>query len=82
MLPVPPRNRSLTCPACGHVSAKNRQTQARFAFVECGYGCNVDLVVAINFLAAEHAALACGSTALVGHPIKQEAAEVSQLVFS
>lgn len=47
---VPPRNTSRTCPACGHVSAKNRQTQARFACVECGYENNADLVGAINIL--------------------------------
>ena len=28
---VNPRNTSRTCPCCGHVSADNRQTQARFA---------------------------------------------------
>lgn len=50
VLAVPARNTSRTCPACGHVSADNRQTQARFACVECGYEANADLVGAINIL--------------------------------
>ena len=50
VLAVPARNTSRTCPACGHVSADNRQTQALFACVECGYENNADLVGAINIL--------------------------------
>jgi putative transposase len=37
LIAVPPQNTSRTCPACGHVSADNRQTQARFECVECGF---------------------------------------------
>lgn len=47
---VPPQNTSRTCPACGHVSADNRQTQARFLCVECGFEENADVVGAINIL--------------------------------
>lgn len=47
---VPPQNTSRTCPHCGHVSAENRQTQARFVCVECGFEDNADLVGAINIL--------------------------------
>jgi putative transposase len=61
VLAVNPRNTSRTCPCCGHVSAENRQTQARFACVECGYENNADLVGAINVLAAGHAVLACAA---------------------
>ena len=50
LLVVPPQNTSRTCPACGHVSADNRQTQARFLCVECGFEENADLVGAINIL--------------------------------
>ena len=60
VLAVPPKNTSRTCPACGHVAAENRQTQARFACVECGFVENADLVGAINVLRAGHARLACG----------------------
>ena len=44
VLVVLARNTSRTCPACAHVSAENRQTQARFACVECGFEENADLV--------------------------------------
>lgn len=54
VLAVPPHNTSRTCPACNHVSAENRQTQARFACVECGYENNADVVGAINVLNRGH----------------------------
>jgi putative transposase len=47
---VPPENTSRTCPCCGHVSADNRQTQAKFKCVECGYENHADVVGAINIL--------------------------------
>ncbi len=47
---VPPRNTSRTCPCCGHVSADNRQTQAQFRCIECGFEENADVVGAINIL--------------------------------
>ncbi|MDP2975929.1 MAG: transposase [Anaerolineales bacterium] len=82
VLAVPPRNTSRTCPACGYVSAENRQTQARFACVECGYENNADLVGAINILERGHRLLACGELAQSGRSVKQEPTEVSQLAFS
>jgi hypothetical protein len=33
---------------CGHVSAENRKTQAKFVCVECGFSANADLVGAVN----------------------------------
>jgi putative transposase len=78
---VNPRNTSRTCPCCGHVSAENRQTQARFACVECGFEENADLVGAINILAAGHAVLACGGTVQSGRPVKQEPAEATMQEF-
>ena len=62
LIAVPPCNTSRTCPACGHVSAANRQTQARFACVACGFEGNADVVGAINVLRAGHARLACADT--------------------
>jgi len=50
LIVVPPQNTSRTCPCCGHVSADNRQTQARFECVECGYQNHADVVGAINIL--------------------------------
>jgi putative transposase len=75
VLAVPPHNTSRTCPACGHVSAENRQTQARFECVECGYQNNADVVGAINILERGHRLLACGETAQSGRSVKQEPAE-------
>ncbi|OXR48150.1 cytosine methyltransferase [Pusillimonas sp. T2] len=74
---VNPRNTSRTCPCCAHVSAENRQTQASFTCVECGFEENADLVGAINILAAGHAVLACGGTVLSDRPAKQEPAEAT-----
>ena len=79
---VNPRNTSRTCPCCGHVSAENRQTQARFACVECGFEENADLVGAINILAAGHAVLACGGTVQPGRPVKQEPIEATMQEFA
>ncbi len=59
LLVVPPQNTSRTCPCCGHVSAHNRRTQARFMCVECGFEENTDLVGAIHVLRAGHARIAC-----------------------
>ena len=59
VLAINPRNTSLTCPACNHVSPENRKTQSKFECVECGYAENADLNAAINILRAGHARLAC-----------------------
>lgn len=75
VLTIDPRNTSRTCPACGHVSADNRQSQALFACVSCGFHGNADLVAANNILAAGLAVSACGESALSGRSLKQEPAE-------
>ena len=59
LIAVPPQNTSRTCPCCGHVSVDNRQTQAQFLCVECGFEENADVVGAINVLRAGHARFAC-----------------------
>ncbi|KGQ54640.1 transposase [Gallibacterium anatis str. Avicor] len=51
LVAVPPQNSSRTCPCCGHISKENRQTQAHFECVECGYTENADVVGAMNVLA-------------------------------
>jgi putative transposase len=68
LVAVPPRNTSRTCPCCGHVSAQNRQTQARFSCVECGFEDNADVVGAINVLRAGHARFACEVSGAVRPP--------------
>ena len=50
LIAVPPQYTSRTCPRCGHVSADNRQMQAQFLCVECGFEENADVVGAINIL--------------------------------
>lgn len=58
---VPPRNTSRTCPVCGLISEENRQTQAKFCCVHCGYSANADYVGAMNIKRAGLARFACGS---------------------
>jgi putative transposase len=57
------------------VRAENRQTQAKFACVECGFEENADLVGAINILARGHRVAACGEPVQSGRSVKQEPAE-------
>ena len=68
LIAVPPQNTSRTCPCCGHVSKDNRQTQAKFECVECGFEENADVVGAINILRAGHARLACEVSGAVMPP--------------
>src|ERR1700722_13149429 len=60
LVAVPPQNTSRTCPACGRVTAENRQTQAHFECVSCGYQNHADVVGAMNILARGHRVAACG----------------------
>ena len=78
LLAVPPHHTSQTCPACGHVSQDNRQTQVSFLCVECGYENHADVVGAINVLARGHRVLACGESAPSGRSMKQEPAEATR----
>jgi putative transposase len=68
LVAVPPQNTSRTCPCCGHVSTDNRQTQAKFECVECGFEENADLVGALNVLRAGHARFACEVSGAVMPP--------------
>lgn len=76
LLPVPAHHTSQTCPCCAHISKDNRQTQAAFLCVECGYANHADVVGAINILERGHRFLACGELALSGRSMKQEPTEV------
>ena len=76
LVAVAPQNTSRTCPHCGHISADNRKTQAKFLCVGCGFEEHADLVGAINILARGHRVAACGETAQSGLSTKQEPAEV------
>ncbi|WP_454737712.1 RNA-guided endonuclease InsQ/TnpB family protein [Cupriavidus necator] len=75
LIAVPPQNTSRMCPACGHVSPSNRQTQAQFACVACGHSDHADVIGAINILARGHRVAACGEPVQSGHSVKQEPTE-------
>jgi putative transposase len=59
LVPVPPQNTSRKCPECGHVSAENRKSQAKFVCVQCEFSANADFVGAVNIREAGLASLAC-----------------------
>ena len=77
LIAVPPHNTSQTCPCCGHVSKDNRQTQAKFECVDCGFEENADVVGAINVLERGQRLLACGEPVQSGRSMKQEPAEAT-----
>jgi putative transposase len=56
---VRPAFTSQRCSACGHVDAKSRESQARFACTACRFACNADVNAARN-IAAGHAVTARG----------------------
>ena len=58
LIVVPPQNTSRCCPACGHTAKDNRQTQAVFECMGCGYTENADVVGALNVLKRGQAILA------------------------
>jgi putative transposase len=74
LVAVPPQYTSRTCPCCGHVSADNRRSQARFACVACQYADHADVVGAINILARGTRVIACRAQAQSGRAMKQEPA--------
>jgi len=60
---VNPKNTSRECPSCGHTHKDNRQTQAHFECVECGFIENADIVGAINVLTRGLRGFACQQAA-------------------
>ena len=77
LMAVPPHHTSQTCPACAHVSKDNRQTQAKFLCVDCGYENHADVVGAINVLERGYRLLACGESAQSDRSAKQEPTEAT-----
>ena len=75
VIAVAPQYTSQRCSCCGSVTKENRQTQAKFACIACGYQANADVNAAMNILAAGHAVLACGEVAQSGASMKQEPTE-------
>jgi putative transposase len=80
LIAVPAHHTSQTCPACGHVSADNRLTQAQFACVECGYENNADLVGAMNILERGYRLSASGDTSPEVRASAEEPIEAAQAV--
>ena len=86
LLAVPPHHTSQTCPCCTHAAKENRQTQASFLCVDCGYENNADVVGAINVLERGQRLLACGEegagpgrkTRVKPASVKQEPAEAAR----
>src|SRR5690625_6769985 len=60
LVAVPPQNTSRSCPWCGHVSAGNRQTQARFVCVDCGFAEDDDVVGSYIVLRGGSVMYGCG----------------------
>ena len=77
LLALPPHFTSQTCPCCGRVSKDNRQTQAKFVCVDCGYENHADVVGAINVLERGYRLLACGEVVQPGRSMKQEPTEAT-----
>jgi transposase len=71
---VNPAYTSQCCSACGHVAKDNRESQAVFLCVACGYTGNADVNAAIN-IAAGHAVTARGGLPL-GRPVNREPQQV------
>jgi putative transposase len=67
---VNPAYTSQRCPACGHVAAESRKSQALFACVACTYTGNADVNAAIN-IAAGHAVTARGGDG-TARPVNRE----------
>jgi transposase len=67
---VSPAYTSQRCSACGHVAAESRKSQALFACVACGFGCNADVNAARN-IAAGHAVTARGGDG-AARPVNRE----------
>jgi putative transposase len=67
---ISPAFTSQRCSACGHVDAKSRESQARFACTACGFACHADVNAARN-IAAGHAVTARGGDG-VTRPVNRE----------
>jgi putative transposase len=68
LIAVPAPNTSRRCPACDHISADNRRSQALFRCVACGFEAHADGVAAVNILRAGHARCACEVSGAVRPP--------------
>ena len=80
LVKVNPQYTSQTCCKCGHVAKENRQIQAKFECVECGYVANADFNAARNILSAGHAVLSAEGGCGKGRPTIQKTSEIREEV--
>ncbi|TCH64143.1 RNA-guided endonuclease TnpB family protein [Acinetobacter sp. ANC 4862] len=80
LIKVDPQYTSQTCSSCAHVAKENRQTQAKFECVACGYVANADLNASRNILAVGHTVLSVEGGCGKGRPKKQKASEIRKEV--
>lgn len=52
LIRINPKNTSLTCSNCGHISKENRKTQAKFICTSCNISLNADYNASLNILNA------------------------------
>ena len=73
---VPAAYTSQTCHQCGHVASENRESQAVFHCVECGYKANADVNAAMNILGRALSGTGGGTASdvegRVGGPVKRQ----------
>ncbi|SJM37729.1 Putative transposase DNA-binding domain protein [Psychrobacter pasteurii] len=80
LIRVDPKYTSQACFECQHIAKENRQTQAKFECVKCGYKANADFNAARNILAAGHAVLSVEGGCSKGRPLMQKTSEVREEV--
>ena len=78
LVKVDPKYTSQTCSSCGHVAKENRQTQAKFECVKCGYVANADLNASRNILAVGHIVLSEEGRCGKGRPVIQKTSEIRE----
>jgi putative transposase len=79
LVSVPPQNTSRKCPECQHIAAENRNTQAKFVCVECGFSAPADYVGAVNIKEAGLALLACSQPSPEARASWQEPPEATRV---
>jgi putative transposase len=62
---------SQQCSVCGHIASENRESQAGFRCVACGFGCHADVNAARN-IAAGRAVTARGALQPLGGAVNRE----------
>ena len=80
LVKVNPQYTSQTCSQCQHIAKENRQTQAKFECVQCGYIANADINAARNILSAGHAVLSVEGGRGKGRPLKQKTCDLREKV--